>query len=181
MTSVQAPPAFTLPAALVSQGYALRPETDGDIPFLMRLYASTREEELKPVPWSDAQKQAFLASQFQAQRHHYRTHITACAFDVLEHNGEPVGRLYLERRRTRLHIVDIALMPDVRGHGLGTAILAALQAAARAQGKGVGIMVETFNPALRLYRRLGFTRVADHEVYWEMEWMPDGARDGGVS
>ena len=182
MTHVQAPPVFALPAALASRGYALRPETESDIPFLMRLYASTREEELKIVPWSDDQKQAFLASQFAAQRHHYRTHITACAFDVIERDGEPVGRLYLEPRQTQLHIVDVALMPAACGRGLGTAILQALQAAAGAEGKGVGIMVEKFNPALSLYRRLGFTDVADQGVYWEMEWTPGTAgHRGGVS
>ena len=86
--------------------------------------------------------------------------------------GEPVGRLYLETRETRLHIVDIALMPAQRGRGTGTAILAALQQAARANGRGVGIFVEKFNPALRLYRRLGFAEIANHEIYFEMEWLP---------
>ena len=170
-----APPAFTLPAALASLGFTLRPETDDDIPFLMRLYASTRAEELKLVPWSEEQKQAFLAGQFQAQRHHYRTFIAACAFDVIERHGEPVGRLYLEPRQTQLSIVDIALMPEARGQGVGTAILTALQETAAAQGKGVGIFVEKFNPALRLYRRLGFTEIGDREVYLEMEWLPEGA------
>lgn len=180
--SEQAPPAFILPAALVSQGYALRPETEDDIPFLMRLYGTTREEELKLAPdWSAEQKQAFIAQQFAAQRHHYRAYIADCAFDVIERHGEAVGRLYLQARPNRLHIVDIALLPERRGQGVGTAFMRALQEAARASGRGVGIMVETFNPALRLYRRLGFTQVADHDVYWEMEWMPDGARDGGVS
>jgi len=171
-TASFAPPAFNLPAALVSQGFALRPETDDDIAFLTRLYASTREEELKIVPWSDAQKQAFLADQFRAQRVHYRRHFRDCAFGVIEQRGEPAGRLYLEPRGSRLHIVDIALLPEWRGKGVGTAILRALQDVARAQGKGVGIMVEVFNPARQLYRRLGFTETADHGVYLEMEWRP---------
>lgn len=174
MTAIQPPPAFVLPAALLSQGYALRPETDDDTPFLMRLYASTREDELAPVPWTDEQKSAFLASQFALQRHHYRTHIAHCRFDVLERNGEPVGRLYLEDRPTRLHIVDIALMPEIRGKGLGAAILEALKADGRASNRGVGIMVEVFNPALRLYRRLGFVEVENHDgIHLEMEWLPE--------
>ena len=172
VTTVQAPPAFVLPAALSSQGYRLRPETDADIPFLMQLYASTRAAELAQVPWTPGQKQAFLAQQFQAQRQHYRTAIDGCAFDIIEQRGEPAGRLYLDARHTSLHIVDIALMPDWRGQGVGTAILQALQAAGRAQGKSVCIFVEKFNPALRLYRRLGFTDISDHGVYLEMEWVP---------
>jgi GNAT superfamily N-acetyltransferase len=125
VTQASSPPAFCLPAALSSQGYALRPETDDDIPFLMRLYASTREEELALAPWPPEQKQAFLAGQFEAQRRHYRSHIDGCAFDVIEHNGVPAGRLYLDVRQTRLHVVDIALMPEWRGRGVGPAIIRA--------------------------------------------------------
>ena len=168
-----APPVFSLPAALASQGYALRPETEDDLPFLMRLYASTREEELAPIPWSAEQKQAFLEGQFAAQRHHYRTYIAACSFEVIERNGEAAGRLYLEPRQTQVYVVDIALLPQWRGQGVGSAIMQALQQTARASGRGVGVMVEKFNPALRLYRRLGFTDVADHEVYLELEWRPE--------
>jgi ribosomal protein S18 acetylase RimI-like enzyme len=176
MTSRQSLPAFDLPAALLSQGYALRPETEGDIPFLMRLYASTRADELAPIPWTPERKAAFLAQQFAAQRHDYYTRIENCRFAVLEHKGEPVGRLYLQDRPTRLHVVDIALMPAWRGRGVGTAILEALQAAGRASGRGVGIFVEKFNPALGLYRRLGFVDIRDVEVYLEMEWMPEPRR-----
>ena len=167
--------AFALPASLLSQGYRLRPEEARDIPFLMQLYASTREKELAPVPWTGDQKVAFLTQQFDAQRRYYRDTIEDCRFEVLEHNGEPVGRLYLQERPARMHIVDIALMPSRRGLGLGTQILQALQGSAGRAGRGVGIMVEKFNPALNLYRRLGFTDVKDHGVYLEMEWMPDAA------
>jgi len=172
----KAPPAFQLPAALRSRGFALRPETERDIPFLFQLYASTREDELAPTGWAPEQKLAFLDGQFRAQRHHYRTYLTSCAFDILEHDGTAAGRLYLEARATQLYIADIALLPAWRGQGVGTAILKALMADATAQDTAVGIMVEKFNPALRLYRRLGFADIADHGVYLEMEWRPAGAR-----
>lgn len=159
--------AITLPA-----GFVLRPETDDDLPFLRALYGSTREDELKPLDWSPEQKQAFLAGQFDAQRRHYRNYFPDCNFDILEHDGVAAGRLYLDVRKRRLHIIDIALMPEWRGKGFGTAMLEALQAEGRRDGRTVGIMVEKFNPAMRLYRRLGFTDVADHGVYLEMEWQP---------
>ncbi len=177
MTSEHAPPAFILPVALLSQGFALRPETDADIPVLMRIYASTREEELAPVPWSEEQKQEFVAQQFEAQRAHYRKFFADCAFDVIEECGTPAGRLYLQVRQTQLHVIDVTLLPQWRRRGIGTAILEALQETGRARGKGVGIMVEKFNPALRLYERLGFKPIADHGVYLEMEWVADSAAD----
>ncbi|HXQ13471.1 MAG TPA: GNAT family N-acetyltransferase [Caulobacteraceae bacterium] len=166
---------FALPAALQARGFALRPETDADLGFLSRLYASTREAELAPFPWSAEQKAAFLAQQFQAQRRHYRDTIDGCAFEVIEHDGEPVGRLYLEPRASHLNLVDIALLPAWRGQGVGAAILEALQDAARAGSRGVIAFVEKTNPALRLYHRLGFAAIADHGVYLEIEWLPEGA------
>jgi ribosomal protein S18 acetylase RimI-like enzyme len=166
------PPALALPAALLSQGFALRPETDDDLPFLMSLYASTREEELTAVPWTQEQKNAFLLQQFHAQRHHYRTHMPDCAYDVIERDGVPVGRLYLEATPTMLNLVDIALVPSLRNQGVGQTILIALQEASVASGKRIVAFVEKFNPALRLYRRLGYTDVLDHDVYLEIEWRP---------
>ena len=55
-------------------GLTFRPIADADLPFLARLYASTRMEELAVTDWSDAQKTAFLQSQFDAQHAHYQKH-----------------------------------------------------------------------------------------------------------
>lgn len=176
MSMIDAPSAFQLPPALSAQGYTLRPETEDDVPFLLRLYGSTREEELAQAQgWSAEMKQAFIAQQFQAQRHHYKTQIPNCSYQVIERDGAPVGRLYLEERVTQLHITDIALMPEARGQGVGQAMLEALIESARARGKALGIFVEKFNPALRLYRRLGFVEIQDAEVYLEMERPLDDA------
>ncbi|WP_374146029.1 N-acetyltransferase family protein [Sphingomonas sp. 28-63-12] len=174
------PPVLPLPAALLDDGYRLRAETDADLPFLRALYGSTRDEELAQLAtWSGAQKQAFIAQQFDAQRSHYRHYFPNCAFDVIEQHGQPVGRFYLDRRATQLHVIDIALMPQWRGIGLGTAILTALIKTAAQAGLGVGIFVEKFNPALRLYRRLGFVEIADTGVYLEMEQIISGDPGAG--
>jgi len=162
---------LALPAALVDQGFTLRPETEADVPFLRRLYVSTRWEELAIVAsWSDEQKRAFLESQFALQRHHYRTYYPGTDLRVLEQNGEPAGRLYVDRQAKELLVTDISLLPEWRGRGVGTALMQAVIAEARDAGKAVTIAVEKFNPAQRLYRRLGFREVSDEGVYWFMEW-----------
>ena len=165
----QAPPVFHMPAALAASGYTIRTETEQDVAFLEALYASTRADELAQATGLSAeQKQGFLAQQFAAQRTHYRTHFVDCAFAVVEQGGVAVGRLYLERRGAFLHIVDIALLSQVRGHGVGSALLDGIIAMAEEEGLGVSLFVERFNPVLRLYRRLGFTERDDRGVYLEM-------------
>jgi GNAT superfamily N-acetyltransferase len=165
----QAAPQFGFTRAAAA-GLTLRPMTDADLPFLARLYASTRMEELAPVDWPETQKAAFLQMQFDAQHAHYRQHYHGTDWLVILRAGEPVGRLYLARWAREHRIVDIALLPAHRRAGLGTALLHDLLDEAAAAGKPVTIHVEKFNPALRLYERLGFAAVEDKGVYDLMRW-----------
>jgi len=161
-----------LPAALASKGFALREEAELDVPFLMALYASTREEELAPVPWPPEQKAAFLAMQFNMQRTHYRSHMPDAQWIVIAHEGAPVGRIYLDWRSGRLGLVDISLTPAYRGQGVGTAILRQVLTMADSVEARVHLHVERFNRALQLYLRLGFVVIDDGAVYLEMEREP---------
>ncbi len=163
-------PLVVLAPSLVAQGIRLRAELPEDDPFLIALYRTTRESELDMLPdWSEEQKQAFVLFQFNAQRHHYRTVLENVAFDVIERHGEPIGRLYSQELRSQLHIVDIALSPEVRGQGLGGAILESLGFHAARAGKALGIFVESYNPARHLYDRLGFQSIGEQHIYVEME------------
>lgn len=160
-----------IPPPLAAQGFALRPEAEADDPFLLALYATTRQAELDQVPdWSPEQRHAFVTMQFNAQRHHYRNVIPNVAFDVITRDGEPIGRLYTREGETMLHIVDILIDPALRGAGIGTALLQSLADETRAAGKVLSIFVETYNPAKRLYERLGFVPVGEPQGFFlEME------------
>jgi GNAT superfamily N-acetyltransferase len=155
------------------QKVALRPVGDADRAFLAHVYATTRADELAIRPWTDEQKAAFLAQQFEAQDAHYRRHYGDATFDVIEVDGEPAGRLYVHRGRREVCIVDIALTPPYRGRGLGTRLLRGLIAEAEQSGRPLSIHVEIHNPARRLYERLGFRPAGDSgEVYLRMERAP---------
>ena len=166
---------------IAPDGLVARPRTPDDTEFLAALYASTRATELAPVPWPDDAKRAFLRSQFEAQARHYDLHYADAEFLVLERDGRTIGdagsrrvgtaasigRLILAWGDRDLRVVDIALVPQCCGIGLGTALLRAVMA--QAVGS-VSIHVERFNPALRLYQRLGFVHEEDTGVYYRMRW-----------
>jgi ribosomal protein S18 acetylase RimI-like enzyme len=152
-----------------------RPETADDYAFLERLYASTREEELRPVAWSEEQKAEFLAQQFAAQCAHYREHYADAVYSIILENGKPIGRLYLNRLADDLRIMDIALVAEARGRGIGGMLVRELLEEAGAQGKSVSIHVEMNNPALRLYERLGFRQLDSYGIYLLLEWRADRA------
>jgi ribosomal protein S18 acetylase RimI-like enzyme len=148
----------------------LRPIDQEDQPFLLAVYASTRQQELTVLPWDDAQKAAFVRMQFEAQHAQYQEHYAGASFDIILLEDRPAGRFYVYRAADEIRIVDIALLPEHVNRGIGTALLKGLQAEAAAAGKPLRIHVERFNPALRLYERLGFRVIADRGIYLFMEW-----------
>lgn len=150
-------------------GVTARPMTDADLPFIARLYATTRAEELAATGWPEAMQGAFLDQQHQAQHRHYRAVYPAADWLVLERGGAPVGRLYLDANPGTIRIVDISLLPEARGRGLGGAVLRDLADLARASGRGLALSVFRGNPARRLYDRLGFRAVPGLDsAYQEM-------------
>jgi ribosomal protein S18 acetylase RimI-like enzyme len=150
----------------------LRPITPDDEEFLRQVYASTREEELALTDWDTAQKAAFVQMQFAAQHRYYQENYRQTTFDVILVDGQPAGRLYVARWAKQIRIVDIALLPEYRNAEIGSALLHELMTEAAAAGKPVSIHVERYNPALRLYTRLGFVPIGEHGVYLLMEWTP---------
>lgn len=169
--------AQTIYCSVPGHTIGLRPIAPADRAFLCSVYAGTRAEELALVQWSDAQKQAFVAMQFDAQHSYYQQHYPRASFDLLLLDGQPIGRLYVARHSSEIRIVDIAIVPAYRGQGIGSAVLAALLAEGARAGLPVTIHVERFNRALRLYERLGFRQIEDKGVYLLMECLPGKARD----
>ena len=156
-------------------GITFRSITDEDRDFLCALYASTRAEELAPVPWPEEAKRAFLAQQFQLQHTHYRNTYADADFWLILADGEPVGRIYVQRTETELRVIEVSLVPAWRGRGLGSSLFAELIDEARRTQREITLHVESFNPARRLYARLGFRFIENRGVYDLMSWSPPAA------
>jgi len=152
----------------------LRPETQADLEFLYQLYASTREQEMALTGWGADQQEAFLRMQFDAQRTHYLRYYPNASFQIIEHQSRPIGRLYVDRWEKEIRIMDIALLPEFCGQGIGSRLIQTILDEGQQSGKVVSIHVEQFNPARRLYLRLGFQLAEDKGVYHLMKWTPKG-------
>lgn len=139
-----------------------------DDAILREIYASTRAHDLARTAWTDEQKTAFLRMQFDAQDRHYRGHFPTAQFDLVvlgdDPSGQPIGRLYVDRRPTTIAVLDISLLSAHRGQGIGAQLMATILGEARETGRNVELHVETHNPARRLYERLGFRVVEDRGI-----------------
>lgn len=150
---------------------SLRRVKPRDEEFLLRLYAETRADEMDVLLWAPADKDAFVRMQFAAQQVHYKTYSPSADFLVVERDGASIGRLYLQRSADEVRIVDISLLADFRGSGIGTHLIREVLHDAAVGGKPVRLHVDRFNRALALYTRLGFRCLADEGVYYLMEWV----------
>jgi ribosomal protein S18 acetylase RimI-like enzyme len=151
--------------------YSRRTATAADDAFLRELYASTRAD-LEVVDWPDETRAAFCEMQWRAQRAGYASSYPGALDEVIEVNGRPAGRVLIGEMAGVLVLVDLALLPDVRGLGVGRQVIEDLQREAAVTGRGVRLQVAAGNPARGLYERLGFVASEQHGVHTEMTWLP---------
>lgn len=155
--------------------YRLRPTTPADDTWQLAIYASTRADELALTCWSDAQREAFIQQQHLAQQRHYRQHFPGSICQLILVGDAVAGRLWVDARPDRLHVLDITLLPGWRGQGLGTRCLHALSHEADEAGQHLSIQVEIHNPARRLYERLGFVPEGEPQGLYQPMLRPTAA------
>lgn len=154
---------------------SLRPATDDDHDVLRRIYAETRDDVAALLDWTDAQKEAFLTMQFEAQHRDYHERFAGARFDLIVSGDEVVGRLYVDRREDEIRILDIALLRAWRRRGIGSHWMRSLLDEASERGVPVRIHVAQDNPDARaLHDSLGFVEIGEVGAYWFMEWSPPG-------
>ena len=149
----------------------VRPANADDDVFLEQLFASTRPE-LMLIQIDEGQKAALIRMQFDAQRQQYDACYPHADSRIILKDALPVGRILVNRTDSENCLVDIALLPEHRGAGIGSTLIHELLLEAKATRKLVRLQVFKMNPAVRLYERLGFSRVADQSMYWEMVFEP---------
>ena len=152
----------------------LRNAEPEDSQFLYQVYASTRSDEMALVDWTAEQKEVFTRMQFNAQTQHYLANYPKAEYRIIQGDQFLLGRIIVNRSDQAILLLDIALLPQYRHAGIGTSLLKDLLAEAARLHMPVFLHVEAFNPALRLYERLGFVKTGEQGLYFEMTWTPQG-------
>lgn len=153
---------------------AFRPAAASDEEFLYQLYRATREDELNAAGFPPEQREPFLRMQFNAQKTHYEKFYPAAEHRIIIIDERPVGREYVKRFDEQILLVDLILLPEFCGLGIGTKLLKALCEEGDDTGKPFRLYVLKNNErALRLYERLGFKTIEDTGIYLFLERCPN--------
>jgi GNAT superfamily N-acetyltransferase len=147
------------------KSFTLRPAAPHDDHLQFALFASARAGEVEPLPVDAELKRTFLQILFAAQCQHFRAQFPQAEYLLIEQEGAAVGRLVLDQRDDRLHILDLILLPRCRANGLEDLILQAMLDQAAAAGKHTSLYVEDFNPARTRFEGLGFQPIDAHGLY----------------
>jgi ribosomal protein S18 acetylase RimI-like enzyme len=150
----------------------IRPERSEDEAFLYRVYASTRTEEMALTGWNASTCEAFLQMQFKAMRRGYAEQFPKADFSILLRSGRSVGRMVVDRTADIICLVDLAILPEFRGQGTGTALMKEVLAEAVRVKKPIHLHVFKQTRPLGWYARLGFRKIGDSGAYDRLEWRP---------
>jgi GNAT superfamily N-acetyltransferase len=158
--------------AVANYSITFRSVTADDAAFLLELYKSSRGDDLRKLGWEDDRIDEFLGMQYEAQQRFYESEYKRGADEVVLADGQPAGRLMIEQREHEIRCVDFALLPQYRGHGIGTGLLNNLQGQARGANKPLRLQVIRFNRAINLFERVGFVRTSETGTHFQLEWRP---------
>jgi ribosomal protein S18 acetylase RimI-like enzyme len=155
-------------------GITFRAVNKEDEGFLLRLYSTTRAEEIKLWGWPESQTQLFLKMQFTARQRSYEASYPNAQYRLILLKEQPIGQEIVDRSEKSIRLIDIALLPEFRRTGVGTLLLKKLVEESRAKELPIELKVLKSNAAAaRLYERIGFVRLGEDAMYYEMVRKPE--------
>jgi len=152
---------------------AVRPALPQDEGFLWDLYYAVRAPEFAPVAMPAAQKMELIRMQFRGQMASYAAQFPNSCYHIVLLDGQSIGRLWVARNDTEYTLVDVAILPELRNKGIGSALVGRLQQEAQQAKLPIASTVFRFNPgSLRFHQRHGFQIVREDIMYYYMQWVP---------
>ena len=149
-----------------------RPVTPDDEELLLRIYKSSRGDDLRGLGWDEDRISEFLGMQYEAQQHFHESEYKRANDEIILLAGEPAGRLIVERRESEIRCIDVALLPERRNSGIGAFLIRKLQDEAKRESKPLRLQVIRFSRAVNLFERSGFVRTSETGTHFQMEWTP---------
>jgi ribosomal protein S18 acetylase RimI-like enzyme len=160
---------------------SLRPARDGDEPFLKRVHEAARHWEFASLLQTGQEDLYYkiMAQQYDSQHRFYFANYGAAHYGVIQWTGQPVGRLYVDYRDAEVRVLEIAILPEYRGRGIGRIVMTGLCLEAAMRKKPVRLHVHYLSRAQRFYQQLGFREIALEGPDRLMEWHHQEAEGHG--
>jgi ribosomal protein S18 acetylase RimI-like enzyme len=155
----------------MSPPISLRPAQKSDEPFFYEVFKSVRAPEFAVLGLHPEQLEMLIGQQYEARTGSYEAQFPDSGNSVVLSGDAPIGQFWVFRTPEEFLVVDIALMPDHRGSGVGATLMKQFMAEADAARVPVRVTVASNNPgSLRFHQRLGFRIISEEPMYYTMEY-----------
>jgi ribosomal protein S18 acetylase RimI-like enzyme len=160
---------------------SLRPAKAGDEAFLKRVHQSERHWEfasLLEVGEAELYDKV-IAQQYDSQHRFYFANYGTAHYGIIQWTSQPIGRLYVDYGDDEVRVLDIAILPEFRGRGIGRIVMTGLCLDAAMRRKPIRLCVHYLSRAQSFYRQLGFQEIGLEGPNRLLEWRhPDAQRQG---
>ncbi len=148
----------------------LRPSTPDDEPFLFSAFCAARCGDFIAAGCTGDHLDLILRMQFRVQQQAYQSRYPESAPDIILATDQQVGTWWVAETADEHRIVDIAILPEFRGKGIGSALVIRLIEKARQTGKPVRSSIAKSNGrSVSFHAHLGFQICGDDGVYIQMQ------------
>jgi len=151
---------------------SLRPAKAGDEKFLRRVHESARHWEFASLLQSGEVDlyHTVMEQQYDSQHRFYFANYATAHYGIIQWTDKPIGRLYVDYRDDEVRVLNIAILPEYRGCGIGRVVMMGLCLEAAIRRKPVRLYVHYLSRALRFYQQLGFQQIGAEGPNYVMEW-----------
>lgn len=157
----------------LAEPLALRVVGPDDQGFLDALYASSRAD-LRAMGTDAGFVEQLIRMQQRIQTMGFAQHYPDAQHWIVLQHDKAIGRLVVDASSTDVRLVDIVMLPEAQGGGVGTALLHAVQRFAQERSLGMSLAVLKSNTVARhLYARCGFVVHRCDALFEHMLWHPD--------
>ncbi len=133
------------------QDISLRKATEEDRAFVDDLTREVMQNYVNSI-WSDERH----------RQQYFKINAFKCEFtQIIFENEKPIGRITLIEKPTEIIVDGIHLLPQAQGKGIGGKLLQQTILDAEKMQKKLSLVVLKSNPALLLYKRLGFVVMSE--------------------
>ncbi|MCU8014442.1 GNAT family N-acetyltransferase [Shewanella sp. SM74] len=151
-------------------GLSVKAANTNDSLFMAQLFYSTKTFFYELGLPSEV-VETMLDQQYRLQEASYREQYPNANTYILFYHQQAVGKVMLDISEYKIHIVDLIIIPGMRGQGFGSVILEAIKQEALKRHLLIGLSVESENTqAKKLYLQHGFELESCSGIYESMLW-----------
>lgn len=140
--------------------------------FLLKVFKESRPELDYIHGLGEEEKSAIVFQQFTIESQQLMQIYPDAELNIVMLNEEPVGRIYVYHGEKADRIIEIGLLAEYRGKGIGKKLIIEVIKNSKKAGKNVRLQVAWFNEkAYSFYKKVGFHIIENNEVFFEMEYV----------